>query len=511
VSGGVSLPAQARWPDVSALASDDGAVGRAVLDGLPEVVQVNDALWRWVYLNPAAQRRMRALGHDPALLIGGCVWEVVPATTPPATRAAALLAAREQREIVVETSERVLDQERAYQMRIVPIAGGYVSLTRDVTETARAAGDLRRRSELVDHTTHCLGMVDARSDRVMLANPALARLLGYEPGELQGMPVHAIYTAPARVGLLAVVRTAHERGRVAFDTTCLHRDGTALPVHVELTTVYHADGTPHYRVVDVEDVRELTHLADAERAARAEAEAARGVAAAANRARSDFLTVMSHELRTPLNGIAGYTELLQMGLFGPVTDAQRENLERIRRSEQQLLALINDLLNFARLVSGRVEYALAPTPVAMLVQDVVEIVAPQAAGKGLLLAVQPVAPCVVRVDAERARQVLLNLLSNAVRFTLSGGRIDIEVEEDAAAVRIHVHDTGPGIAAQQLERIFEPFVQLGRSLSSPRDGSGLGLAISRDLARGMGGDLVARSVVGEGSTFTFTMPRHGAE
>jgi PAS domain S-box-containing protein len=666
------------------MAGDAGVV-RAVLDGLPEAAHVYDAAWRWVYLNPAAQARVRSLGHDPALLVGQCVWDVFPASVGGPAHEAAMRAGRERREVLVESRELVLDQERTYQTRIVPIAGGYVSLTRDVTEATRTGEELRRWSELVANTTHCLGIVDARSDTITLVNPALAHLLGYEPGEMQGMPVQAFYAPDARAAMPDAVRTAHERGQVAYDTTYLRKDGTTLPVRVELATIYHDDGRPHYRIANVEDVRELMRLearqrflalasarlsgtldseatsrelvrlavpfladwatfhvldptdarvrlvavehrdphraallhrlagrhaarADAttglaralrtgvpelvphvtygmlteqvgdaeqlallhaiglrsvmhvplvargrilgalsfavaesgrgytaddlalaeefaqraalavdnarlfgaERAARAEAEAAREAAEAANRAKSEFLTIMSHELRTPLNGIAGYTELLQMGLFGPVTDAQRENLERIRRSEQQLLALINDLLNFARLESGRVEYALAPTPVAMLVQDVVEIVAPQAAGKGLRLAVQPVAPHVVRVDAERVRQVLLNLLSNAVRFTPAGGRIELAVEDAADAVRIHVRDTGPGIPAEHLERIFEPFVQLGRSLHSPRDGSGLGLAISRDLARGMGGDLVAHSVVGEGSTFTFILPRHGA-
>jgi signal transduction histidine kinase len=254
---------------------------------------------------------------------------------------------------------------------------------------------------------------------------------------------------------------------------------------------------------------ERAQLVEAERAALAQAEAA-------SRAKSQFLATMSHELRTPLNAIGGHVQLVEMGLHGPLTPAQAEALGRVQRAQRHLLGLINDVLNYARLESGRVEYDLRPVAVRDVVADVLPLIEPQLATKGLALEVllpdaEP--PLLVRADAEKLRQVLLNLLSNAVKFTDAGGRVVVELTErgdgtaPADLVFLRVSDTGIGIPADQLETVFEPFVQVGRSYAQESGGTGLGLAISRDLARGMGGDLRARSVVGRGSSFTVALRR----
>ena len=248
---------------------------------------------------------------------------------------------------------------------------------------------------------------------------------------------------------------------------------------------------------------------EAERAARAEAEAA-------NRAKSEFLSTMSHELRTPLNAIGGYAELLAMGIRGPVTEAQQEDLGRLLRANRHLMGLVTDVLNFTRLDAGQVEYAVADVSIAAIVADVEALVAPQFAAKGLRFdhdacgADTPETPHAVRGDAEKVRQILLNLLTNALKFTAAGGQVALACETDrgAGVVRMTIADTGRGIPPHQLERVFEPFVQVDRHRTPERQqGVGLGLAISRDLARGMGGDLTAASVLDVGSTFTLTLPR----
>ncbi|MFN2564440.1 MAG: GAF domain-containing protein [Gemmatimonadaceae bacterium] len=254
---------------------------------------------------------------------------------------------------------------------------------------------------------------------------------------------------------------------------------------------------------------ENARLYAAERAAREEAEAARTAAEEANRAKSEFLAVMSHELRTPLNAIGGYAELIDLGIRGPVTPEQREDLQRIQASQKHLLGLINEVLNYARVESGAIGYKLAEVPVGEVVRTAEALVAPQVRSKGLVLERSMCVPddLAAHADREKVQQILLNLLSNAVKFTDRGGRIQVCCDAASDRVRIKVRDTGIGIPAEKLDSIFEPFVQIGRALNRPTEGTGLGLAISRDLARGMGGDLSAESELGVGSTITLALPK----
>ncbi|WP_284348237.1 GAF domain-containing sensor histidine kinase [Roseisolibacter agri] len=265
---------------------------------------------------------------------------------------------------------------------------------------------------------------------------------------------------------------------------------------------------------------ELEQTNDELHRAMAEVEAARAAAEAANRAKSDFLATMSHELRTPLNAIQGYTELLALGLRGPVTEAQQQDLERVRLANQHLMSLVTDVLNFARLEAGQVEFHLDAIEIAPLVGELESLIGPQLTAKGLTFSHDacapdtPESPHVVRADAEKLRQILLNLLTNAIKFTDAGGHVALECATDAVrgVVRLQVADTGRGIPADQLERIFEPFVQVDRHRTrASQQGVGLGLAISRDLARAMGGDLTVESAVGVGSTFTLVLQHAGKE
>jgi signal transduction histidine kinase len=216
---------------------------------------------------------------------------------------------------------------------------------------------------------------------------------------------------------------------------------------------------------------------------------------------------MSHELRTPLNAIGGYAELMEMGIRGPLTGEQRQDLDRIQQSQRHLLGLINEVLNYARLETGTVHYELCDVRLREVMAGAEALVAPQAQARSLALTVDlPDRDLIVRGDGEKVRQILVNLLSNAVKFTDRDGRVDLSWRRTPEWVEVSVRDTGIGIAADQLERIFEPFVQVRADLTRTAEGTGLGLAISRDLARGMGGDLRATSKPGGGSEFTLRLP-----
>jgi signal transduction histidine kinase len=253
-----------------------------------------------------------------------------------------------------------------------------------------------------------------------------------------------------------------------------------------------------------EELEERTRAAEL---AGREAQEARARAEEANLAKSMFLATMSHELRTPLNAIGGYVQLMEMGIRGPVTPEQREDLGRIDRSQRHLLGLINDVLDFATNEAGNASYARETVKLDAVMEEVEGLVLPQVAEKQLAYD-DSGARCgaVVLADRSRLEQVLLNLLSNSIKFTPEGGRIEVacRVADGTAAVR--VRDTGIGIPADKLEFIFQPFAQVSAGFTRTAGGTGLGLAISRDLARGMGGDLVAESTLGAGSTFTLTLP-----
>jgi PAS domain S-box-containing protein len=227
----------------------------------------------------------------------------------------------------------------------------------------------------------------------------------------------------------------------------------------------------------------------------------------ANRAKSDFLAAMSHELRTPLNAIGGYAQLIEMGVRGPVTEAMVEDLQKIQRSKDHLNTLVGGVLAFAKGGAGRMELKPRAVRVESLLDSVLDMIVPQLAERSLTLERERLADGLsVWADEDKSRQILLNLFANALKFTPAGGRVTVAARPAGRMIGISVCDTGIGVPEDQLEQIFEPFVQAKRAIQ-PRDGGfGLGLAISRQLARAMNGDLTVESTPGEGSTFTLTLP-----
>ena len=276
-----------------------------------------------------------------------------------------------------------------------------------------------------------------------------------------------------------------------------------------------ADGTRSGVVAHGSDVtehvlgrRQIERLLVESEEARRDAEEARAEAERASRAKGEFLAVMSHELRTPLNAIGGYAELMEMGLRGPITSEQRTDLGRIQASQRHLLGLINQVLNYTRIETGTVQYDLALVPVGEALAAAEALVIPQVRARGLTYVLGACDPNLrVQADPEKLQQILLNLLTNAIKFTEAGGDVRVECVATERVVSIGVMDTGVGIAPEKLASVFEPFVQVDQRLTRANEGVGLGLAISRDLARGMGGDLRATSTPGAGSTFTLVLPR----
>ncbi|HET7564562.1 MAG TPA: PAS domain-containing sensor histidine kinase [Gemmatimonadaceae bacterium] len=341
-------------------------------------------------------------------------------------------------------------------------------------------------------------------------NDGAEAIKGWRAEEIIGRHFSVFYPAddvtagkPARV-----LQTAAREGRYEEEGWRVRKDGTSFWANV-LVTALHDDSGALIGFTKV--TRDLTErraaheraLEDARRVAEAEA---------ANRAKAEFLRSMSHELRTPINATLGYAQLLEAGIAGPLTEQQRDYLARLQASQQHLLHIISDMLNYSRIEAGRLEYDITPISLREVVATVLPMIEVQAVARALTLEYDADAPDIMAcADRARTQQILLNLLSNAVKFTPAGGRVSITCAIAGDSAAISVGDTGPGIPPDKHDAVFEPFVQVGRSLTSAHEGTGLGLAISRDLARAMRGDIVVASVPGEGAVFTLTLPRESYE
>jgi PAS domain S-box-containing protein len=411
---------------------------------------------------------------------------------------------------------------------------GFGKVTRDLTERRQAEEAVRESEErfrlIVESAReYAIFMLDP-TGHVATWNEGAQRIKGYSAEEIIGRHFSTFYPPEDVVAgkPRRELEIAESVGKYEEEGLRVRKDGSLFWASVAITALRNPEG----RLIGFGKVtRDLTQRRAAEEDARRAAaeQAARRAAEirerelqtltdqlrrqtrdleVANRAKGEFLAAMSHELRTPLNAIGGYTELLELGVRGPVTEAQREDLARIRRSQQHLLGIINDILNFSRIEAGQLSYDFGDVAVREVVDAVMHMVAPQAHGKGLLLELGSCPPDLVAwADRAKLEQILLNLVSNAVKFTAPNGTVTLSCAASPNEVALGIRDTGIGIPPEQHAAIFEPFVQVGRSLTTQREGTGLGLAISRDLARAMGGEITVESKVGAGSTFTVRLPR----
>jgi len=366
----------------------------------------------------------------------------------------------------------------------------------DLPQTRRALS-LRA---IIERLPDGIVIVD-RHGTIRFANPAAERLFDRSAEELVG----------TSFGFAVVVGETTE-------IDIVQRGGGGV-VYAELRVVETEWDDEQVELVSLRDITDRKQAQERAQQLAVEREA-RLAAEAASRAKSEFLAIMSHELRTPLNAVLGYSELMEMGISGPLTEKMREQIGRIRLSAIHLLGLVNDILDLAKVEAGRLQVSSGPASAAGTVAAAMALIQPQAAARGLELTVLP-APDpspVYRGDDERVRQILVNLLSNAVKFTSAGGKISVEIgssrtpdsdtrlQSKRSYVSFRVADTGAGIPDEKLMSIFDPFVQAESGHARPREGSGLGLTISRRLARLMGGDLTVKSEVDKGSTFTLWIP-----
>jgi signal transduction histidine kinase len=422
---------------------------------------------------------------------------------------AALLTELKDRNAELELSSRQL-QENAVELEaqtaeLQSVAAQLEERTEEA-ETAQHAAESAERQlmTVLEQTPAAIGVTLGREHRFIVANTSFQELIGRSVR--RGQTFAEVMPELVTQGFEKLLTQVFETG-VPYSATeafaTVSKDGLG-PQDGWYDFVYQPLTNARAETIGVlQQGIDVTRQVNARKLV----EESRTVAENANAAKSEFLAVMSHELRTPLNAIDGYAELLEMGIRGDLTPEQREDIGRIRKSQRHLLGLINEVLNYTRVEGGTVTYDISHVSVPDALSACEALIAPQMAAKGLHFVVKPCDPAwTVRADPEKLRQVILNLLSNAIKFTNTGGRVELECTHSKKEARIVVRDTGRGIPADQVERIFEPFVQVDAGLTRTQSGVGLGLAISRDLARGMGGELSATSEPGVGSVFTLVLP-----
>lgn len=359
--------------------------------------------------------------------------------------------------------------------------------------------------DLLESTPDGIVMAN-QTGHIVIANSQAEKLFGYSTGELRGMSVDALL--PERY------RHAHVAHRFDFftqprkrsmgsglDLAGLRKDGSEFPIEVSLSPLHTEESA--YVMSAIRDISERKHFERALQEKNAEL-------ASANAAKDRFLASMSHELRTPLNAIIGFTGTLLMLLPGPLTADQDRQLRVVQGSARHLLALINDLLDVAKIEAGKFELYPEPLDCALLVREAVATLMPQAEQKGLFVTLEAATePMPCEVDRRALKQIVLNLVANAIKFTEQGGiRVGLHRTQNhgAAALVIVVTDTGAGIGAADLDTLFDAFQRGNHQVTHHTEGTGLGLHLSQKLAERMGGHITCDSVLGQGSTFTLRLP-----
>jgi PAS domain S-box-containing protein len=510
-----------------------------VLENFPDAASVFDSDWRWTYINPAAKRILSALGIDGESVKGKVLWEEIPQLKGTKFETETRRAAREAR--VVDYEDYLPDLDAWMENTVVPADDGVMTFTRDITSKKREEQGALLLSEASRVLASTLDYEKTLDTVARLAVGELAEWCGVDLVQANGSIRQVIvahvdekkvkwakelnkryppdYDAPTGVGEVIrtgkpaiyadipdemLVASARDEQHLAIMRELQIKSALIVPMIARgrtlgaLTLI--AQKGRRYGDADLTLVMEI-----ATRAAIAidNAQLYRS-ALAASEAKSAFLATMSHELRTPLNAIIGYESLLEEGISGSLNESQRAQLSRIKASAGHLLQLIDEVLTFSRLDAEREVVQRADADLRPIVEEAVTMVKPMAEAKGLTLRAD-VVDARLFTDAGKVRQILINLLSNAVKFADSG-EITVRARVTGDKAEISITDMGIGIAPENIDRIFEPFWQVEQSSTRRAGGTGLGLSVSRSLARLLGGEVTVESKLGEGSTFTITIP-----
>ena len=477
---------EAEWADLLIRAQD--VFYRTDLDGRIEMI------------SPSVAR----YGYSPDELVGRSVLDVY--------------ANPEQREELIDRLVREREVQ-GYELDLVRIDGttavasanmtlrldrsgkpiGVEGVLRDISEKKRAEETLNLAQSTIDHANEGVFWTD-RQGHFVRVNRAACERLGYTEDELLTRTVFDVHPYFAEADWDAHWARLTADGSFTADSHQRKKSGEVFPVELALNHL--SFGGHEFTCAFVHDLTERKRREEELRRAKEEAEAA-------TKAKSEFLAMMSHEIRTPLNGVVGMTELL---MASDPNDEQRDACETIQASSELLLTVINNILDFSKIEAGKIDLERTAFDPATTLRRTVELARPDAAAKGLELQfdIDPCVPERIAGDPTRIQQVVLNLISNAVKFTAEGRvRVSATVEsqiDSAPELVVVVSDTGIGIEPERLERLFEPFLQADQSTTRRYGGTGLGLAIARSLVEAMGGRMDAESDPGHGSTFGFRIP-----
>ncbi|MFI5073156.1 MAG: PAS domain S-box protein, partial [Terriglobales bacterium] len=367
--------------------------------------------------------------------------------------------------------------------------------------------------ELIENAPDAILQVDP-SGRILVANHTAEVMFGYTRQELLSQSVDVLVPPGVRERHLehrasfAKSPTARPMGR-GMELSAFRKDGIEIPVEISLSPSREGDGTNVTAVIrDVSERRRAeAQIRTLQEIYMAELETRQKEAERLNLLKSEFLASMSHELRTPLHTIMGFSELLSEEGEGTLNDKQKSYLRHIREDSRHLLGLINDVLDLSRIEAGAISLRIEHISLAEAVSEAVNAILPNAAMKSLTLDSPDIFKGLVAVDPMRLKEVLYNLLGNAMKFTPEGGKITVRTEEEGRFVRVIIADTGIGIPADQLEQVFGKFYQVGYATTGVREGTGLGLAICKRLIEMHGGSIGVESEPGSGSKFHFTVPK----